>query len=332
MKKPERNKKTDFACPDCGSAAINRKGKRKNQFQVVQLYQCKDCGKRFSNEKFKSKTYTASTIAKTISVYNTGLTIEKTAHKTKIPKSTIAKWIIENKEIFNLSKFNRQVQKYSQNNKIIEGHKYIHHLVYLYLQHNFKSDFFVKRKEPKLYNYLQKCKSGQINSELFTKSDARASRTKLNILKEIKVKTLKNNACKFANISVEMVTDNYKRHWVIEKLMIENDTSTIAIEVPVYLQISNSTIPWIRNIKSENDHITGHIDLLQYRNGKLYILDYKPNAEKEKPLGQLFVYACSLSKRTGIHFAKMKLAWFDENNYFETNAMEVYKYLMKNFK
>ncbi len=129
-----------------------------------------------------------------------------------------------------------------------------------------------------------------------------------------------------------MVTDNYKRHWAIEKLMLENDTSTIAVEVPVYLQTSKSTIPWIRKIKSNNGYITGHIDLLQYRNSKLYVLDYKPGAAKEKPLGQLFVYACCLSKSTGIHFAKMNLAWFDENNYFETNAMEVYKYLMKNIK
>lgn len=217
-------------------------------------------------------------------------------------------------------------------NKIIEGHKYIHHLVYLYLLHNFKADFFVKSNEAKLYKYLQEAKNGQVKSELFTKSNARASGIKLNILDEVRVKSLRNNACKFANISVELVTDNYKRHWAIEKLMLENDTSTIAVEVPVYMQISKSTIPWIRKIKSVNDYNTGHVDLLQYRNGKLYILDYKPCAGKEKPLGQLFVYDCCLSKSTDIHFSKIKLAWFDEYYYFEADAMEVYKLVMKKFK
>ena len=114
--------------------------------------------------------------------------------------------------------------------------------------------------------------------------------------------------------------------------MLENDTSTIATEVPVFLQLSKSTIPWLKNMVSANDHITGHIDILQYRNGRLYILDYKPGADKEKPLGQLFIYACCLSKITAIPFSKIRLAWFDENVYYETGAMDVYKELMKNFK
>jgi len=132
-------------------------------------------------------------------------------------------------------------------------------------------------------------------------------------------------------IALELVNDNRERHDAVEKIMLENDTSTIATEVPVYLQLSKSTIPWLSNIKSANDYITGHIDILQYRNGKLYILDYKPGADKEKPIGQLFVYACCLSKATNIPFTKIKLAWFDENVYYETGAMDVYKEVMKNF-
>lgn len=44
--------------------------------------------------------------------------------------------------------------------------------------------------------------------------------------------------------------------------------------------------------------ITGHIDVLQIRNGKIHILDYKPGANKEKPIEQLMVYALALSRRT----------------------------------
>jgi ATP-dependent exoDNAse (exonuclease V) beta subunit len=32
--------------------------------------------------------------------------------------------------------------------------------------------------------------------------------------------------------------------------------------------------------------ITGHIDILQIRNGMVHILDYKPQAEKERPIEQ----------------------------------------------
>ena len=40
--------------------------------------------------------------------------------------------------------------------------------------------------------------------------------------------------------------------------------------------------------------ITGHIDLVQIRNGQVHILDYKPNAAKEKPIEQLTLYALAL--------------------------------------
>lgn len=332
MKKDSGNTKLELNCPYCGSSAIIKKGKRQNKFKQVQLYFCKDCDKRFSNEKFKSKTYTISSIVKAISKYNSGLTIEQTAKKTRIPQSTIAKWITEYKSLFNLARQNRKLQKFAINETLIQGHKYFHQLIYLYLQHNFKLEHFVKHREPKLYKYLQTAKNGAVGNKFFMNSQARASQTKLNILNQIKFRKSYNNSCRFANIAIDLVDNNRKRHWAVEKIMLENDTSTIAVEVPVYLKISTSTIPWIRNIKSKNDYITGHIDLLQYRNGKLYILDYKPGAEKEKPLGQLFVYACCLSKSSNIHFSKMILAWFDEKNYFETDAIEVYRFVMKNFK
>jgi len=319
-------------CPYCGSKTLIKKGKRTNKFRQVKLYLCKDCGKRFSDDKFKSKTHTIATTVKVLSTYNSGYTIEETAHKTKIAKSTIANWIKEYKPLFNLIRFATQVRKYRENEKLIQGHKYIHQLMYLYLQHNFKLEHFVKTREPKLYNYLHLAKSGEIDKSVFLNSDARASKTKLNILQLVQHKTIYNNACKFANIAIELVDDNKKRHWAVEKIMLENDTSTIATEVPVYMQLSKSTIPWIKSIQSKNDYITGHIDLLQYRNGKLYILDYKPGAAKEKPLGQLFVYACCLSKSTGISFARMKLAWFDELIYYEADAMEVYKVVIQSFR
>ncbi len=293
---------------------------------------CKECNKRFTDDKFKSKTHTIATTVKALSTYNSGYTIEETARKTKIPKSTIANWIKEYKPLFNLIRYSTQIRKFSQNTKLIQGHKYIHQLMYLYLQHNFKLEHFVKNREPKLYAYLQLAKSGSIDKNIFLHSDARASKTKLNILQLVHRKSTYNNACKFANIAIELVDDNKKRHWAVEKIMLENDTSTIATEVPVYMQLSRSTIPWIKSIQSENDYITGHIDLLQYRNNKLYILDYKPGAEKEKPLGQLFIYACCLSKSTGISFARIKLAWFDDKIYYEADTMEVYKIVMQSFR
>ena len=69
--------------------------------------------------------------------------------------------------------------------------------------------------------------------------------------------------------------------------------------------------------------ITGHIDILQIRNGQIHILDYKPNAEKERPIEQLTLYAMALSRLTGLRLFEFKCAWFDEKDYFEFFPLHV---------
>ena len=72
--------------------------------------------------------------------------------------------------------------------------------------------------------------------------------------------------------------------------------------------------------------ITGHIDILQIRNGSAHILDYKPNAAHERPLEQLTLYALALSRLTGLRVYHFKCAWFDEKDYFEFYPLHmVYK-------
>ena len=330
IKENLKNKLT--TCPNCGSDNLIKKGRRINKNKEVQLFLCKECSKRFTAGKFINKTYNISTIIKTLSLYNSGHTLDAVSAKMQIPRSTVANWQSEYRELFNLTRYYKEIQNYRRGNRVIEKYKYIHNLVYLYQQHSFKIEKFIKDKEKGLYDYLIKALRGDFCNNLFLESDVRASKTKLNIIHSLNIKKVNNNACKFATFAMELVTDNRERHSVVEKIMLENDTSTIATEVPVFLQLSKSTIPWLRNIKSVNDYITGHIDILQYRNGKLYILDYKPCADKEKPVGQLFVYACCLSKASGIPFTNIKLAWFDENLYYETGAMDVYKEVMKSMK
>ena len=94
--------------------------------------------------------------------------------------------------------------------------------------------------------------------------------------------------------------------------MLVNDSSTTAVEVPVWF--------WD---KREDAGISGHIDILQIRGGKVHILDYKPEAEKKKKAaGQLIFYARELSYRTGLPLDHFRCAWFDEKDYFEFNPVE----------
>ena len=71
------------------------------------------------------------------------------------------------------------------------------------------------------------------------------------------------------------------------------------------------------NLDGYGTPITGHIDILQIRNGLMHILDYKPEAEKIDATEQLTIYALALASRTKLALKGFKCAWFDENNYLE---------------
>lgn len=63
--------------------------------------------------------------------------------------------------------------------------------------------------------------------------------------------------------------------------------------------------------------ITGHIDVVQVRNGFIHLLDYKPNAATINPVNQLIIYALAFAARTRLPVRMFKCAWFDEKDYFE---------------
>jgi ATP-dependent exoDNAse (exonuclease V) beta subunit len=69
--------------------------------------------------------------------------------------------------------------------------------------------------------------------------------------------------------------------------------------------------------------LTGHIDVLQIRNGRIHILDYKPGASHERPIAQIMVYALALSRRTGLCLYDFVCAWFDDQHYYEFYPLHV---------
>jgi ATP-dependent exoDNAse (exonuclease V) beta subunit len=102
--------------------------------------------------------------------------------------------------------------------------------------------------------------------------------------------------------------------------MLLNDSVTVAVEVPVYLTWEDVAYYRARgcNLGIDAEVITGHIDFLQIRNGYVHILDYKPEARKEKHAHvQLTIYALALARRTDFPLKMFKCVWFDEKDYFE---------------
>src|SRR3989338_4986454 len=152
-------------------------------------------------------------------------------------------------------------------------------------------------------------------------NEQRASQIKFSHLK-IEAKSKNNLACKLASLALNLAATNKQRHEAIQTYFLINDSTTIATEIPIYL--TNWDAGYYRNEKgfifplnNYKTPITGHIDILQIRNGLIHILDYKPEADKINPIEQLTIYAMALSRKLNLPLYHFKCAWFDESNYFE---------------
>jgi ATP-dependent exoDNAse (exonuclease V) beta subunit len=164
------------------------------------------------------------------------------------------------------------------------------------------------------------------------------------------VRSKNNYANRLAAFALQAVGDNKLRHEAIQRFMLANDSCTVATEVPVYIRkedvehMENALNFKITQHEEKDDKstgaitlkgskvpqdfpplLTGHIDFIKVRNGQVHLLDYKPNAAKEKPIEQLTWYALAMSRLTGLRLFEFKCAWFDEKDYFEFYPLHVVK-------
>jgi len=117
--------------------------------------------------------------------------------------------------------------------------------------------------------------------------------------------------------------DRFKTaHSKVEVYMLENDHDTISVETPIWLDPCEH--PRFSNIFNEDGALSGHIDVLKILNNKIQILDYKPKAVKEKyATTQTYFYALMLSIRSGIPLDKFHCGYFDENNCYFFDPIDV---------
>ena len=94
-------------CPYCESKNFVKRGTRKNQHQVVQLYLCRstECGRTFTAQDVKGKHFPLNIVINGMSYYNLGFTLEESCSllKQKFGVSpepaTLSDWIAEYKEL-----------------------------------------------------------------------------------------------------------------------------------------------------------------------------------------------------------------------------------------
>ncbi|MEI8327632.1 MAG: hypothetical protein WCG02_00655 [Candidatus Taylorbacteria bacterium] len=344
-------------CPYCNSADFVKRGTRKNVNQTVQLYICRntECGKTFTASDVKGKHFPLRVIIEGMSYYNLGLTLEATCQIIKkkfnltLGPATLSEWINQYKSLCTFGRLREYAIKMFSPKDIIEVVTMAHRQLYRFRYHRAKIVLmlqeFKNRNLKPLKEYLDNV-SSETPHQYFADGE-RMSEVKSKFDKtDMIVKGKFNYANKLAAFVLQAVTDNKQRHEELQRFMIANDSCTVATEVPVYIR--KEDVVHMQNILKFNivgedgkielkggksidmpKLLTGHIDFVQIRNGSVHLLDYKPNAAKEKPIEQLTWYALAMSRLTGMRLFEFKCAWFDEKDYFEFYPLHVVKKLQR---
>ncbi|MBU4346416.1 MAG: hypothetical protein KKH29_03700 [Candidatus Omnitrophica bacterium] len=322
--------KNEIECPNCNSKNVIRKGRAATKFGSKQIYLCRDCGRRFGDRKLVYKTYGPRVITSAISYYNLGNTLEEAAklvngkYKVKVSKSSVHEWVKEFKDICSYHEIREKISSIKNGSMNKErggsiskerGGKSI--LVSKTFEHN-DLNYNFKFHKPKLeilckdngfLGLTEYIKGFERGCPDFFKEDERCSQLRVDI--RIEKIDRESPISKLAGLALKAAKTNYERHGLVERFMLINDNATVACEVPVWL--------WEKNLDLG---ICGHIDLLQIRDGKIYVLDFKPEAKREnyqKVASQLYFYASGLSFRTRIPLENFRCVWFDDSIYYEFN-------------
>ena len=118
----------------------------------------------------------------------------------------------------------------------------------------------------------------------------------------------------YARNGLEVNKERFKHaHPQVQSYLIENDPTTVAMEVPLWME--QHEMKEFVDLFGTIEPLTGHIDILRVENDYVWVWDYKPNAEKEKYAAtQVYFYAYMLSKRTHIPITQFRCGYFDDNH------------------
>jgi PD-(D/E)XK nuclease superfamily len=280
--------------------------------RALQVYQCSECLHRFTaGDAGKNKTYPLKAILDAISIFNSSHSLSETQQLIRrrlhiqIPERTISSWIAEHRKLATYARLRPDAKKTFAPHKIVRTYTLEHRQVYRFEVHQAKLDLLVRtaaiRGLGNLKSYFEKVGPAYPH-HLFTTAIERSSQFPADFRPLITRK--ENHATQLAALALPTSPNNKKRHETLQRFMLLNDSVTAVIEVPVYL--TREDIEYYRsrgfNLNIEVEVITGHIDFLQIRNGYVHILDYKPEARKEKHAHmQLTIYALALARRTTFH-------------------------------
>jgi hypothetical protein len=341
----------------CDGRRILKKGLRKNSFRHLQIYFCKDCTKYFSSlTGLKGVKYPPRVIVRALCLYNLGESQEQVArriakeHRITVPRRTVSDWISGYRTITTFHRLRAAaIEKFPAG--MLRQRSLEHQQVYEYKVHLAKlalMDHAVPRDvAAKVERYLlsifvdfpdvlfQEDKTTNLDQQATPQDKSleppaalRSSKSNFEILPLARIEK-QNLANDLAALGLLLARKTRDRHSSIQDFMLANDSSTIACEIPVYLTAEEiayyKSKGFFITLPESKKPITGHIDVLQARNGFIHLLDYKPKAREIDPVNQLVVYALAFASRARLPVKVFKCAWFDEKDYFEFFPLQAIK-------
>lgn len=349
---PQAEERFADHCPYCSSKDFVKRGTRKKKFEVVQLYLCRACEKTFTAQFVKGKRYPLHIIIEALNYYNLGYSLTQTSSIIRgkfgweISPSSLSDWVAEFKGVCPYARLRPFVAARFSPKDAVEVTAMAHRQIYKFYYHRAKLalilEDFKHHRFTRLRDYLESV-SAETPHHYFQKGDRISElKDKFNY-KDVYLRDKQNYATRIAQFVLQAVKENKRRHESLQRFMIANDSVTVATEVPVYL--TEEDIMHMQNAlhfeiagfdawkKNGRILVTGHIDMLQVRNGQVHILDFKPHADKEHPIEQLTWYALALSRLTGIRLYEFVCGWFDDAHYYEFYPLHiVYKKKRKTAK
>lgn len=279
-----------------------------------------------------------------LNYYNLGFGLEETCKLLKQKfnanpePSTLSNWINQYSELCRYSRLRPFAVKMYKPQDTVETTNMAHRQIYRFRYHRAKMQLtlqeFKNHRFGPLKEYLEAVSSETPHQ--YFQDGLRISEIKTKFDKaQMIIRSKHNYANELAKFVLQAVKENKFRHEALQRFFIANDSVTVASEVPVYIkkediehlqnQLGFKVVEDLDKFKNKDGKIlmTGHIDLVQVRNGLVHILDFKPHAAKEKPIEQLTWYALALSRLTGLRLYEFKCGWFDEHDFFEFYPLHV---------
>lgn len=327
-------------CPYCKGKNFVKRGFREKRYEKIQIYLCRNCNKKFTPLLSKNKSYPIRIILDAITLYNKFYSLEDVSKKIHeryniaLNNQTISNWLSYYKEYLPFLRMRTFIEKKYDRKEIFSETRMFHGQIYGFKYHRAKlesiiDESFKHYKFKPLIEFLELALA-ECPHHVFKDSKLRASEYKdVFNLDQVRITSRPNTASKMANLVLQAVADNKLRHEILQEFMIVNDSVTVSTEIPVLLD-RDDVLHYKNELNfevplelQEEEIITGHIDILQVRNGSIHIIDYKPSAKKVKPIDQLTIYAIALSRLTTIRLFHFKCAWFDDENYYEFFPLHV---------